>query len=403
MTVGIFIYKISQNYCGGVSSYVYGLLRGLAQLFNNTNYKIFCNSGNYNFFRENFNSTNFQIINIDDQIYSSKSFIKLRKKVTTFFIDYIAVLPFINLFFSIVFRFFYKPLFIYLEKSNCDVIYVPNVFPLYVSVPVVTSIHDIQHVHHPNFFSVGQRIHRYIYFRETVKNSSIIQASSKYVAEDFINYFKINKSKVAVIRDGVDEAFFNSIGPHRIQEIKNKFCLFSPFIFYPAQHWKHKNHITLIKAATILKERYGLRLDLVFTGEINRRYNYLYRFIKNSSIKNDIKLLGNVTREELICLYKLCEMVIMPSLHESNSLVILEALAAGTLVSASDIEPNIELNDGSFVLFKQLDANDLSKKIFSLFSDSQKNIYIEKGKFLASNFTWKKTAENYSKVFSGLI
>lgn len=403
MKVGIFLYKIDPSYKGGVASYVNGLLGGFLQLNNRVEYKLFCSSENYHLFNNKFDKQNVEVINLDVKIYGDNRFIKYRKKVIHLFVDYFAVLPIINLTFARFFCFFYKALLEYLRKSDCDIMYVPNTFPLYLSIPIVASIHDIQHVHYPQFFSWGQRVHRKVYFHEAVKNSSVVQASSEYMAKDFRDFFKLEKDKVVVVKDGIDNIFRSPIADSKIVETKNKFKITDHFIFYPAQHWQHKNHITLIKAISILKDNFNINIDLILTGEINKKYDYLYSFIADSSVRQQIKLLGNVSREELICLYKLCDVVAMTSLHESNSLVVLEALAAGALVVASDIEPNVELNDGSFAIFKQLDASDLAQKIFELLSSIRKNILIENGKKLSSNFTWEKAAGNYLNIFNSLI
>lgn len=402
MRIGIFVYKMDPNYYGGVASYVSGLLNGFLQADNREIiFKILCSSQNYNFFEKKFKADNFEIVNVDDKLNLDDGS-KIKRKVRFLLEECLLVLPLVNIVFKYSFIFFNKKLFNYLDNSGCDLIYSPHAFPLYLSIPVISSIHDIQHVHYPEFFSWRERIARKIYFRETVNNSQIIQASSEYMAKDFRTYFKLNNNKVEVIKDGVDPVFGRIVSESELQTVKKKFALNLPFVFFPAQHWKHKNHFTLIKAISILEDKYNLKLDAVFTGQLNKKCDHLYKNISESKISERIRLVGNVSLDELICLYKLSRVVAMPSLHESNSLVVLEALSAGTLVVASDIEPNLEINNNAFAIFKQLDADDLAKNIFELINSDRSVILVDNGKALVKSFTWKKTADNYIKLFESL-
>jgi hypothetical protein len=66
--------------------------------------------------------------------------------------------------------------------------------------------------------------------------------------QDFIKYFHLKPTQVPVVRDGVDEIFKQPVEQSCIDEVKQKYNLTQPFIFYPAQHWPHKNHRLLIDA-----------------------------------------------------------------------------------------------------------------------------------------------------------
>ena len=57
-----------------------------------------------------------------------------------------------------------------------------------------------------------------------------------------------------------------------------------------------------------------------------------------------IKYIGEISTDELISTYINSKFVIVPSLHESSSLVILEAIALKKIVIASNIKPFQEMS-----------------------------------------------------------
>src|SRR5262249_11459399 len=95
--------------------------------------------------------------------------------------------------------------------AAADIVYTPSVVLQYFNSrkPSVLSIHDIQHVHHPEFFSWPRRLSRRLTYALSAKHANVIQASSEFIKEDLLRHFKsISPDQIAVIPEGVDvEAF----------------------------------------------------------------------------------------------------------------------------------------------------------------------------------------------------
>ena len=81
----------------------------------------------------------------------------------------------------------------------------------------------------------------------------MIQASSRYMAEDFCDHFpKLNESNVEVIPEGVDVDLFSRPLPDN--DVSGRYELPASFLFTPAQLWPHKNHLTILKALKRLRD-----------------------------------------------------------------------------------------------------------------------------------------------------
>jgi len=399
MKIGIILHRINPSYKGGINSYVLGLLEGFKRIDKNNKYTLLVSSQNRHLFKK-FEGENFMIKEISPHRGKGVSLI-IKNKLSRVIVDYLAILPGIRILFPTIYKSVFPYFISLINNLDIDILYCPHELPIYFRTPIIVSIHDIQHVYYPNFFSLGQRLHRDIFYKETVRHATIIQASSEYMKRAFINYFHLPPEKVITIRDGINNIFKRKIDTTKLINVKNKYKLPNNFIFYPAQHWPHKNHLNLIKAISYLKTQYDLKIPLVFTGEVNKRFQFLYHAINRSNIRKDIKLLGNIPFDDLPFLYKLATITAIPSLYESNSLPILEALAVGSPVAASDIEPNIELNiDNAITILNPNDYKDIAEKIHSLWRNRVlREKKIKLGRKLADGFSWERTAKNYISTF----
>lgn len=103
---------------------------------------------------------------------------------------------------------------------------------------------------------------------------------------------------------------------------------FTKYILYPAQFWKHKNHIRLVRAVSRLRDK-GINVNLVLTGtEKNNKVN-VERLVKELALGPQIQILDYVTNEQLVYLYRHARALAMPTFAGPTNIPPLEALAVG--------------------------------------------------------------------------
>ncbi len=117
-----------------------------------------------------------------------------------------------------------------------------------------------------------------------------------------------------------------------------------PRLIYISHPSEHKNHITLIKALPMIAERFSdvrLLLTLENQNPPNRRYQKFVKDIektaKNYGVRNRIIWLGRLEPEEVSFALSQCDLMVFPSLSESFGLALVEAMAAGCPIAASDL------------------------------------------------------------------
>ena len=164
-----------------------------------------------------------------------------------------------------------------------------------------------------------------------------------------INYFKVPKSRIFNISNGVDIQKFN---PTKII-VKDNSEQFN--LVYLARLDKGKNHLTLLKAIKLIQNKIpSVKLHLI--GDGPEREN-ITSYIHQNSLYDFVELHGNIQDVERIL--KIGHMGVFPSEFEGCSVAILEMMASGLPIACSAIPAFTSIFDTSEVLF--FDCQDYEK------------------------------------------
>lgn len=107
------------------------------------------------------------------------------------------------------------------------------------------------------------------------------------------------------------------------------------YILYPAQFWKHKNHVRLLSAAGELKEQ-GIEVKFVFTGSGKNAEEDINQAILEYGLTEQVTNLNYVTNEQLVYLYRNARAMMFPSFAGPTNIPPLEAMTLGCPVAVSD-------------------------------------------------------------------
>ncbi len=260
-----------------------------------------------------------------------------------------------------------KKIFKTLFKDKVDAIFPYRTNGFLDKIPKEKRIYwipDFQEKHFPDFYSQEHLTN------EKIKNSDIaltakkLLLSSESALNDLKTYYPEFKVKPYVVHFAVKIPSLN--GLENI-DVLNKFQLPKVFFFAPNQFWRHKNHMLVIKAVEILKNK-GIKVRVAFSGkEHDYRSPGYTDSIKNYVVEHDlhenIKFLGFLDRVDQLKLMELSAAIIQPSLFEGWSTVIEEAMAMNKVVLASDLDVNKEQLGDKGIYFNRNDANECAEVI----------------------------------------
>lgn len=150
-------------------------------------------------------------------------------------------------------------------------------------------------------------------------------------------------------------------------------------------------------------EVFDQKFQLVIVGKSGYGYKAIKFKIQNFPKQNkfaagqakfEIRELGYLSSEEdRACLYGGAEVFVFPSLYEGFGIPVLEAMACGTPVVASDIEPLKEISSEAALFFKVEDAENLAEKIKGILENQEfRRELIIRGLERVKNFSWRKCA-----------
>lgn len=219
-----------------------------------------------------------------------------------------------------------------IRKENINILFpLQAIFiPRYCNVKIIVPVHDLMHRYEPRFDEVRRDYEsREILMRSYAKYADVIFTDSKLGKKQFEESYKVTGKKsrrIISLPFTVSEHIFN------IKE--EKIDVPDKYIFYPAQFWKHKNHINLIKAIQLLKNRIK-DIHLVLVGSEKNCCKEIKDYIKKNGLENTITILGFVSDENITYLYKHAIGMIMPSYFGPTNIPPLEAMALGCPVAVS--------------------------------------------------------------------
>jgi glycosyltransferase involved in cell wall biosynthesis len=242
--------------------------------------------------------------------------------------------------------------------------------------------------------SFGSVLQEYI----AIKMCDHVVTPTQPVAERLTRMFKVLPSKVSWIPYGVD----NSLDHAKLTDED----LERTDILYVARIQRRKNQMLILRALEVLKNE-GITPEFTMVGPVEEAtyLDELMRFVEEKSL--NVKLVGEVSDERLRRFYLGALLVVIPSIQETQGLVLFDAMAFGKPVIASKIEPFISLTKEEQNCLKLVEPNDLEgwvNDIKELLSDSalREKLGTSARSFVVAKYTADVTARRYSSLFDEL-
>ena len=267
-------------------------------------------------------------------------------------------------------------------------------------VKSVVTIHDLIFIRYPDLYST---IDRYIYrskFQFACKRANKIIAISRQTADDIIQYFGIDPSRIDVVYQSCNPGFMvGNIDDEKRQSVRNKYRLPEQYVLNVGNIEERKNSLTLIKAVHSAK----IDLPVVIIGRKTKYYQRVRKYIDDNRLKN-IYILDTIGNEELPSIYQMADIFVYPSLFEGFGIPIIESLFSGTPVITSKGGCFHEAGGPDSIYINSLDHEELADAIEKVLTDSAlRKQMIESGYHYAKNFAPEKAADAMMNVYKQVV
>jgi len=238
-------------------------------------------------------------------------------------------------------------------------------------------IPDFQHNYFPEFFSEKEIKKRNINHKNIADNAPVIILSSKMAQSDFHRLYPeaAHRTRVMSFVSYLEPGYFKP-NPHLTKE---KYELPDNFFLVSNQFYPHKNHILIVEALGILKQK-NIYPTVVCTGSFNQdseHYVKLVSRIKELELEKQVIILGLIPRIDQIQLMRMCLAIIQPSLFEGWSTVIEDARTLGKPILASDFPVHLEQSPPRTLFFQQHNPEQLASLMSEAICNFQAGINID--------------------------
>ena len=212
--------------------------------------------------------------------------------------------------------------------------------------------------------------------------------------------------KIAVIPNaitiphGIAESFKNShhdlVRPEAVRR--------KPYLLYVSRFEIYKHHYQVVQAFSLLPKEMQLQYDLLLVGEHNFDEGHrVRRLVTELDIETQVIFAGAVPYSDLPRYYQNAEAIIFASSCENCPNIMLEGMAAGRPMLASDIMPMPEFGGPAMEYFSPHKPSDIAEKLERVLSDSEyaKRLAVA-SKERSRLYDWDETASKTWKAIMNL-
>lgn len=305
----------------------------------------------------------------------------------------------------------------YLMKcKNIDLIHIHDHFylgpgVLSSKIPVVLTMHGCHSIETASRGRISEGSLQFKFVRSVEKRSTRradhITVVSDHIKDWAISTLETEPRKVQQVNNGVDLKRFSRMDPNK--ELIKEYDTDGKVVLLFMKALIEQNGILLLLKSMkqIVKKNKNVVLLVCGEGPLMGRAQ---KYIVQNGLVDHVKICGQVSMDEVPSYYAMADIVILPSIDkegaiEGMSITMLEGMACGKVVLASDIGGNKQVIGSQKrsigVLFKENDDKDLADKLSKLIRSEQTRQEIGRSalSYVKKNHTWKGIAKEYDRIY----
>jgi len=231
----------------------------------------------------------------------------------------------------------------------------------------------------------------------SLRRCDLLLAISAHARDEAIDGADIAPERITVISTAADACFRPvDLAPAEVSELRERHGIDRPFVLYAGGFDERKNVRTLIAGYAGLPVALRQAHRLVLAGWLDDVEQRALRRVgaRHGLAKEDLVFTGHVEDAELAALYGTCVVFAFASLHEGFGLPVLEAMACGAAVVASNSTSIPEVIDRADALFDARSPGAITEHLAAVISNASLRSELQAyGRRRAATFSWRTSAE----------
>lgn len=238
--------------------------------------------------------------------------------------------------------------------------------------------------------------------RRRLKAFDRVVTVSKSAKSEIVENYGVEPDRISVVYNGVGEGFSPSVDPSATLA---KYGIQKPYILTVSTLKPKKNVVASVRAFADLRKRHpDLPHRLVLVGYKAAGYTEVEDETRRLGLEGAVVQTGWTESSEIPDFYAGADLLLFPSLHEGFGLPIVEAMASGCPVVASNVYSIPEVGGDAILTFDPGDPDALRAQAErALFDTTERSRLIGSGFERARVFTWSENARQTAAIYRELL
>jgi len=276
--------------------------------------------------------------------------------------------------------------------------------PVRHTTRTILTVHDLSFVRAPE--SASPRLKAYLdaVVPRSVRRADHVLADSQATKNDLAELYGTPVDKITVLLSGVDAHFHPVTDAIARKAVRERYSLGSwPFLFTVGTVQPRKNYARLCQALARLHELFP-DLHLVIAGGRGWLEGPIYQAVDHLGLREHVHFIGFAADADLPVLYSMAEAVPYVSLYEGFGIPVLEAMACGAPVVASNGSSIPEVAGDAALLVDPLNVEAIADALRQVLeSPTLRASLVEKGRAQVAHFTWENAARTLVKTYQAVL
>jgi glycosyltransferase involved in cell wall biosynthesis len=267
---------------------------------------------------------------------------------------------------------------------------------------LAVTVHDAayfeQGAHAPGRDFLKQKLKWKFLYRRLARKADMFHTVSHFSAERLSHFFPQIASRIRVVHNAVTPHFFEPVPQGGRDYLSQNGFTRQRYILVPGGLHFRKNAELILEGCALLMARFP-ELVIAIVNHSNPAY-----VERAKSLGPNLRILGFVEDSALHALYTEAAVVWFPSRYEGFGLPVVEAMACGAAVVASNSSSLPEIAGDAALLVDPADPAAHARAIEMLLTDdSAARQFSAAGRVRASMFTWESSADQLKRCFDALL
>jgi glycosyltransferase involved in cell wall biosynthesis len=257
---------------------------------------------------------------------------------------------------------------------------------------------------YPDTMAFYTRAVHSLFHERWIDSADRVIAISGSTAHDLESLLGVPKSKIQVVHLGVSSDYRPRDPEAAAHYVARKFGVSDNYIFAVGTLQPRKNLSTLIEGVGILQKSGAFTYQLLIAGASGWKTSEINVTVRRCGLtEREVNFLGHVSEEDLPLIYCGARLFVFPSLYEGFGLPLVEAMASGVPIVASNAPPMPEILEDAAILVSPRSPQEFADAIGRVAQDCDlRRTLVLRGLRRASHFRWDTAANHTLNVFEEL-